>query len=307
MIKSIMVTNYLGESIKIKIDESDPTHGLLVRSISGLGPPKATINTTEYAIIDGVLYSSARIGSRNIVFSFIFKMSPTIEDARLRTYQFFPIKQPIEMIFETDNRLAKISGYVETNEPDIFSKEESNSISIICPDPYFIADKELQTNVIFGIDPLFEFEWDNNSVTENLIEFGDIPDIPLKKVFYEGDGEPGVILTLHITGKAKGNLFIYEAETDQEMKINVDGIDQGSDPLLPTPFDLIISTVKGNKYCNLLLNGIVTNALNRISKESDWLRLRKGYNTFGFVVENKELDIQYFDVYVQNDILYEGI
>lgn len=312
MIKSITVKNYLGESIKIKLDENDPSHGLLVRSVSGLGPPKATINTTNYAIIDGAMFSSARLETRNIVFQFIFTMSPMIEDARLRTYQFFPIKQPVEMIFETDHRLAKITGYVETNEPDIFSKEESNSVSIVCPDPYFIAENQIQSSVVFGIDPLFEFEFENNGVMdngeiENLLEFGDIPDIPLKRIIYEGDGEPGIVIRMHVTGKVNGNIYIYESETNEAMKINLDNINQGDDPDFPIPFDLTISTGKGKKYAELLLEGIITNALNRISKDSDWFKLRKGVNTFGFDIDNKEVDIKYFEVTIENDILYEGV
>lgn len=307
MIKSITVYNYLNESIKIELTDSDPKHGLLVRSISGLGPPKATVNTTDYAVIDGAMFTSSRIGSRNIVISFIFHMSPTIEDARLRTYQFFPIKQPVTLVFETDNRIAKISGIVESNDPDIFSKEESNSISIICPRPYFISDNQMQSSIIFGIDPLFEFEWDNNSLTEDLIEFGEVPDIPLKKIVYEGDGEPGIIIKLHVTGIVRGKLFIYESETNEAMTINLDDIVPDNDPDLPTPFDLIISTVRGKKYCELLLEGVTINALNRISKDSDWFKLRKGSNTFGFTLEDPSVDIQQFDMDIENDIMYEGI
>ena len=53
MIKSITITNYLGESIKIFLAQDNPDHGLLIKSIEGLGPAKANINTTNLATNDG--------------------------------------------------------------------------------------------------------------------------------------------------------------------------------------------------------------------------------------------------------------
>ena len=40
MIKSVTITNYLGESVKITLAEDDPEHGMIISSITGLGPPR---------------------------------------------------------------------------------------------------------------------------------------------------------------------------------------------------------------------------------------------------------------------------
>lgn len=45
MIKSITVTNYLGDSIKLELARPEES-GFVVKSVTGLGPGSANINTT---------------------------------------------------------------------------------------------------------------------------------------------------------------------------------------------------------------------------------------------------------------------
>ena len=172
MIKSVKVINYLGESIKLELGAPEKS-GFLIRSITGLGAGKANINSTDLSTGDGSVYNSSRVLPRNIVFSLDFLEKPTIEDTRQRSYKYFPIKKHIRLIFETKNRICEITGHVETNEPNIFSKQENTQVSIICPDPYFYSTEKTVT-IFSGIEPLFEFPFENNSLTDNLLEFGGI-------------------------------------------------------------------------------------------------------------------------------------
>ena len=172
MIKSVTVTNYLGESIKLELGFPEKS-GFLIQSITGLGPSKADINVSEIATNDGSIYNSARTTTRNIVFTLGFLFNPTIEDMRQLSYKYFPLKKRVLLLFETDNRTCEIYGYVESNEPDIFSSQETTKISIICPDPYFYSVVP-GIAVFYAIDPIFEFEFSNESLSENLIEFSNI-------------------------------------------------------------------------------------------------------------------------------------
>ena len=213
MIKSITVTNYLGDSIKLELRRPEQS-GFLIKSVSGLGPSKANINTTEVSINDGSLFNSARLNQRNIVFDFIFVESinrESIEDIRQKSYKYFPIKKNVDLLIETDNRIVKTTGYVESNEPNIFSSQEGAQISIICPDPYFYSTEKTVT-IFSGIEPLFEFPFENNSLTDNLLEFGRIIVNKEKNVFYNGDSEVGVVIHIHAIGEAT-NLTIYNTLT----------------------------------------------------------------------------------------------
>ena len=178
MIYSLAVTNYLGDRIKLELGRPENT-GFLVKSITGLGPVKANVNTTEVATNDGSMFNSARLSQRNIVIQLAFVHSiygEDIEEIRQKSYKYFPIKKNVELIIETDNRYVRTIGYIESNEPDIFNKQEGTQISIICPDPYFYSASEDGNNVtdFYSIDPVFEFPFSNESLSEPLLIFGEI-------------------------------------------------------------------------------------------------------------------------------------
>lgn len=157
MIQSIKIENYEGDSILCEFAKPWDT-GFLITEIEGLGPVKSNIQTTKISSGNGSRYNSARMDERNIVAHIRFYETDTyvsIEDLRQKTYQYFPCKQKVKLTVTTDNRQLWINGYVESNDPDIFSDEETTEISIICPDPFFREVSD--SNWIFnGIDPLFE-------------------------------------------------------------------------------------------------------------------------------------------------------
>ncbi len=139
MLKRVFVINNLGESIECKIEgvEAENDTGLVITSIEGLGPVKATINMTEIPSADGSIYNSSRLGKRNIVIKALFTHASSIEEARYLSYRYFPVKQKITLEIETDTRTGTVEGYVESNEPDIFSKQSSFQVSILCESAYF--------------------------------------------------------------------------------------------------------------------------------------------------------------------------
>ena len=117
MIYSFTITNYLGDTIKLTLREP-ALSGFLIKSVTGLGPVKANINTTEVATNDGSKFNSARLTQRNIVFQMVFVdtlKGESIEDIRQKSYKYFPTKKNVDIIIETDNRYVKTTGYVESN------------------------------------------------------------------------------------------------------------------------------------------------------------------------------------------------
>ena len=79
MIKTVKVTNYLGESITLELGRPEKS-GLLVREISGLGPSKANVNFSDLSTGDGGIFNSARVTSRNIVFTLDILNQPDVEN-----------------------------------------------------------------------------------------------------------------------------------------------------------------------------------------------------------------------------------
>lgn len=301
MIKSITVTNYLGESIKMDLMSPEKS-GFIVQKISGLGPGKADINTTEMAMSDGALYNSAKLKYRNIVLDLMLLPNPTIEDTRQLSYKFFPIKKELTLEIETDNRILEATGYVEQNDPDIFSKSESTSISIICPDPYLYS-KNVSNTVFSGVDPLFEFEFENNSLTEDLIEFGEIENKKEQTVYYSGDSDIGITIIIHSLGDV-GDISIFKPDARQQMIIHADKIKALTGSGIIAKDDIVICTVKRKKEIYLLREGVKTNILNCIDRDSDWFEISKGDNIFIYTAASGSSQLQFR---IENNIAYEGV
>lgn len=305
MIKAVTVTNHLGESLRLELTKPEKT-GFNVTNIDGLGPVKANLNFTELATKDGAVDSSTpRLTYRNIILNLEFLESPTIEDVRIKSYKYFPIKQTVSFRIETDSRICETKGRIESNEPDIFSKKEGCQISIMCPDPYFYSVGEDGTNrvVFYGTEPLFEFPFENDGSIVPTIEFGNILNRTEGAIFYDGDDEIGITIRIHALGEAKG-LSIYNTGTREVMTINDEKLEALTGSGIQAGDEITISTIKGAKGITLLRSGIVTNILNVLERPISWFQLAKGYNVFVYRANVGQSNLQFV---IENNIVYEGI
>lgn len=331
MIKRVIITNYLGESVTINLSDEEPEHGFLITEIKGLGPPGGDINTTDLAISDGSIFNFAKLKQRNIVIYITLTMAPTIEDSRQRSYKYFPMKKPLELLIETDNRRLKCVGYVEKNDPDIFSKDENIQVSIICPDPYLYSIYENET-VFSGLESLFEFPFSNEieikhepiedtngdpildtsgeKILDRMpddenrhLEFSNIVKDQQKNVFYEGDSDTGVVICLHFLGHVE-DITIYNTGTREKMHIDTEVIESIIGSVISLGDSLRISTVRKNKTVTFIRGDEETNVLNSLDRGSVWLQLTKGDNWFAYVAKVGSGNIQFN---ITNQTLYEGI
>lgn len=312
MIKSVTVTNYLNESLNLNMADPYST-GLAITEITGLGPAKANINMTEISTDDGAKFNSSRITNRNITISLKFMPNMTIdsintvEKCRQKTYKYFPIKKQIVFTIETDNRTAKVIGYIESNEPDIFSKESGCKISIICPDPWWYGVKK-ENNYFGGVDKMFSFPFSNKLGTKSLT-LGEIAYDSTKFIYYEGDSSTGMVMTMHATGPLSG-ITIFNTRTNEYMKIDDTKLKKMKDLSsgIEALDDIEISTLRGNKYIHLIRGGKVYNILNALDKSSSWFTLEKGINCFAYSVdESSTSSPKNAQFYITTQVIYEGV
>lgn len=307
MIKAITITNHLDESIKLSLNNWEET-GFIIRKIEGLGPVKADVNFTDLATNDGAIQNSARLGKRNIVITLGFEQvtgGPSVEDLRQLSYKYMPNKQKIHFLIETDNRICETSGTVESNEPDIFSKDEQSIISILCPDPYFYSAGEdgINRTIFYGTEPLFEFPFSNESLTEDLIEFGAIENKTEGTIFYNGDAEVGVTISIHAIGEAKG-LKIYNTGTREIMQISDEKLAAVMGSGIQAGDEIIITTSRGTRGIKILRSGKTTNIINALVKPIKWFQLAKGDNTFAYTAEEGLTNLQFS---IENKVVYLGV
>lgn len=324
MIKSLIVQNYVGDEIEIILAEDEPDHGLLLESITGLGPVKADINLMELVTTDGSIYNTARIGERNIVIKFIF--TDDIEATRHLTYKYFPQKKWVDLIVKTDYRILMTRGYVESNEPEIFSANEGCSISLICPDPFlytmnnnsvtasdviklFEFPFEADEGIHFAHDPILDYKGESvlDYRSEEImdtrmtrlynfepIEFGEALETPEARVENEGNVEIGVILTFKFSGPA-GDLVVYNAGSKQRMEINISKIGQVHNITVGAGDRISVNTRFGQKSATFRHGENYYNILYCLEEDPDWIHLVGGRNVFtyssAFNQENVEFTV----------------
>lgn len=301
MIEVIKVTNYLGETLTLDLRHPERV-GLFVFNVEGLGPAKANINISETAMDDGGRITSTRLDARNIVMTLGFHDSHDVEESRLKTYKYFPIKKRVKLTFISDRRTSEIYGNVESNDPEVFNYQTATQISIICPDPYFYSLSDNVT-VFSGVESLFEFPLENPSLTENLIEISALRLDQEQTVVYKGDAEVGVHMHIHAIGSVKG-LTIHNVYTREQMSINHDKLVTLTGSGISNRDTILITTTRSQKGITLLRDGEYFNILNALDRGTDWFKLTKGDNVFVYTADEGDRNLQFR---ITNKIAYEGV
>lgn len=313
MIYSITVTNHLNETLKVDLRNPEKS-GFLFYNISGLGPATASINFGDIANSDVSIYNSAKLNVRQInipiIFSFVNDLGESIEDLRRKTYKFFPVKKPVELVIETDKRICKTTGYVESNDPNIFSGMENTMISIQCPDPFFYdaSANSKQITSFTSSESLFEFPFMNDSLSQKLIEFSNTIDNTYAVLEYKGDAEVGVTIRVLLNNGFEnlGNIRIFNNTTSQTMIIDPLKIKSIVGQEIQNGI-LEVSTVKGSKHATFIQeDGTLINVLNSVSRSSDWINVVQGNNVFYYNHGDQE-ETGDMVIEIENDIVYEGV
>ena len=154
-----------------------------------------------------------------------------------------------------------------------------------------------------GFEPMFEFPFKNDSLSEPLIEFGRIMNLKESTVYYTGDAPAGVNIFIHALGSV-GNVTIYNTGTRDIMKIDSVKLETLTGYPIKAGDDIIINTVKGQKSITLIRDGIATNILNCLDRTADWFQITKGDNLFTYRTDIEVTNLQFE---ITNKVLYEGI
>lgn len=303
MLHAITVINFRGESLYLELSYPERT-GLMVFEVTGIGSGEADINVNEMATTDGASYNSSRLTTRNIV----MKIKPmetddsTVEENRHKTYRFFPTKKHLTLQFHTDSGVRCIEGYVEHNDPVIFSKQEYTQISILCPDPRFY-DAEYTNMPLSGYISMFEFPFSNESLTKNLIQFDELKTDKRIKFFYSGEFDTGIIIRIIATGEVR-KIAMMNTETAERMVIDTDKLPGELEPKLIASDIIQISTYLGKRGATLIRGGRKYNIINCLGRHSDWFTIYAGWNEF---VYNAKFGENSIDVYFDYKNVYEGV
>lgn len=279
------VENSNGERIRLTQNESI----YQIVSIEGLNPPKATLNLTTIAGMNGARYKSSYLETRNIVVT--VALNGDVEKNRLRLYNFFRTGAWCKMYYTNDSREVYIEGYCENIDGSLFQMKETMQFSVICPDPYFKSVSEILSDIskVFGN---FEFPFD---IEEEGMEFSIIESHREAEIYNAGEVPCGVIITLTAEADGIANPLIYNTKNENFIGLELT-LNQGD--------QVVINTNKGQKSITKYVDGIAQNEINSLMANSTWLQLEPGLSKFYYSADESE---EYLKVTFEHRILYQGV
>lgn len=145
MLTSINVANdYNGYNIKFPLYKPSADLPYIITDVTGLGPVKAEMITSESVNSVGTLVQGTRVGARNIVMTIGYapnrERSQTVQALRRDIYKYLSPESPVLLrVDDNENLYTLINGVVESAEPTLFGEDPKMVISIYCGDPYFRA------------------------------------------------------------------------------------------------------------------------------------------------------------------------
>jgi hypothetical protein len=220
----------------------------LILGIFGLNPVAASVSTTSYAASRGDFYGGSKTSKRNILLTLAPNPDDELDVSDLRTalYEYFMPENHVRLrFFSEELPTCEIEGYVESFDPNMFSKDPEFQISVICPQPDFIA---VAATVISGLvgDPPEEFT-------------------------YAGSIPTGFVLDVESSaGNTDYTGSITVTVDDKEIGVTETTVDAG---------DLFrVSTVIGEKYIRNVTvpGGVATSLLGVLLADITWIQLTPG-------------------------------
>jgi len=240
-------------------EDQDPIH---IRDITGLGPVKATINTSPYGSMDADFYTGGHVGQRNIVMRLGFNpdyVTETVATLRDKVYNYFMSKQPVTLrLFRDNGPAVEIDGITESCEPNIFAQDPEIAVSVICPDPDFVA---VSPSIIDGIA-------NENPDSSDFTLIGNI------------DTSGRVVISANAGDATYTGLVTLEHQT-LAPGVNNFKVTGTIDPAET----LVIDSARGAKVAQNIVGPETNNLLNTMTDDSVWLTLRPGTNKFRVLLE----------------------
>lgn len=255
MITMVEVLTSRGDNLMLPL--RDPSAGFEVRDIEGLDPVKATIVSSNFALIDGTQRQASRREARTVIMTLGLLadyVSTTPKSLRSVLYGFLMPKSLVTLRFyQDDTDPVDIVGEVESLETSLFSEDPEIRATILCFDPAF----ESAT----GTDVHGETSPASAPVAQT--------------VMYDGSIETGVLLTIHpnrVISEFSFSIYTQFGAMEAMYFDASTGFEIG-------PGDVVrVVTRPGKKGVYVNEQGFESSVLFAVDPNSDWPRLYPGEN-----------------------------
>lgn len=250
-LRSIEIISEAGESLEIPL--RDPSNGFFVKGVEGLDPVKAELVYTNFGMIDGAQFQSARREPRNIVMNLGIApdyLMQSVASLRRSVYSIMAPKSKVQMKFVTDDPDPyRIDGYVESLASPIFAQNPELTVSVVCPNPDFVSDTPVVVN-------------DHTVSGTTAVE-----------VTYTGDIPAGFNFSMTLQEASTAFDIYVNNPNGASNRMRIRYAFQVGDVLQ-------LTTIPGRKGIWVTRAGAKFSILQGLSPESPWPRFTPGVNTF---------------------------
>lgn len=142
----------------MEVSFSDTFSPFLLEDCDGIYTVKNTVTTSENTMTDGSTYQGSTTQMRNIVLTLRDHPKADHQENRSLLYNLFKPKSPGTLVYlENDKAESRsIEYYVESIDIDGANRARQATISLLCPDPFFVAPSDI-TVTMAGWISYFEF------------------------------------------------------------------------------------------------------------------------------------------------------
>lgn len=266
----------------------------LLTDVDGIYLSEANVYTSDNTMIDGATYQGTTLKLRNIVLTMIDKTEHKYN--RQILYDVFKPKAPGVFSYEENGETRNIEYYVESVDISSMGSRRTAVVSLICPDPYFVANSDTVV-IIAGWQANFTFPHNFKAEGEAL---GEKSGERLKTIENETAADNiGMTISIVTSGLAK-NPSITCVETQQTIKVGT-----AAHPLNMVSGDEVrITTGTNDKHVYLIRGGVTTEINEYLDEESEFIQLMRGRNTIGYAADSGQ---EYLSVKVKFRSKYLGV
>lgn len=283
------IENKNGAILTLTGDE--PTFQVL--SVIGLNPPPAQVNLTTIVGMDGAVFNSSKLETRNIVLT--VKINGNVEQNRLALYRMFKTKEWCRFYYKTDTLDTFIDGYVESVECDYFTNGEQAQISIICPSAYFKSVYE-SIDDISASHGLFVFPFSIN--VGEPVPFGEYDAGRETDVYNGSESDCGAEFVITVS---RGVTDITVVNNTSGEWFSLDG-SRWEGGRIPEGAIVRVNTNRGHKRVTIQQGNEIRNGFSVLRNGSSFIQLQAGSNLLSYSVsggsdDDVSIEVRHYNVY----------
>ena len=248
----------------------------LLTDVDGIYLSEANVYMSDNTMVDGSTYQGTTLKMRNIVMTMTDKTNHQYN--RQILYDVFKPKSLGTFSYSEDGETRNIKYYVESVETTSMGSVRTATVSLLCPDPYFVAD--MDTNVLIaGWQALWTFA---HQFVKGGEAFGEKSEDKLKTIDNDTAADNiGMTISIIATGNVS-NPSVTRVESQQTIKVGTT-----AHPLAMKSGDEVKITTGTNDKHVYLISGNTTTEINEyLDESSEFIQLMRGNNTIGYAADS---------------------